>query len=111
MSKPRLAESASDMWKAMSSAWRAEHCVGGKRAHAVTFVLGVGNFSERGGDIVIEEFDGGVGTYRKASKWEISCLDDAIATDTAQVILLGCWHRYGQRTLGTLHSPSGNSWK
>ncbi len=109
-SKPRLAETADDLWKIIKAKTDSGVVFGGQILYPVVDTLGSGEFriSSKGIDKISRE-----GTATPATKSEIAELHDAIEKDQVQVHLLTRWggsgRERGQRVAQVIHSPTGNS--
>lgn len=110
--KPRLAETADDLWRTIKAKTDSGVVFGGQILYPVVDTLGSGEFriSSKGIDKIGRE-----GTVTPATKGEIAELHDAIEKDQAQVHLLTRWggsgRERGQRVAQIIHSPSGNSFR
>ena len=110
--KPRLAENAADLWKAINRVTDSGKVgPGGRILYPVVRVFECGDFRVSTGRIEKLGWINGVQTVSPATNAEIEELSKDIELDRAQVLLMSHWGGSGNdrmsKPVEVLHSPSG----
>lgn len=113
--KERLAESAKDLRKKITELGDNGVVTDKGVLYPKVRVFTVGDFEVTSKGVSIIENNKGVQTRRTPTKAELSALDRAIETDTAQVVVESKWGSSGSarkksETIEVLHDPSGATW-
>lgn len=112
--KPRMAETADGLYAAIKKAGSGVVSERHGILYPVIHMPAVGGTYRLEPDGSYVSIDNGGTTATPATKAQIADIEDAIATDTAQIDLMRHWGGSGRGTNykvdSVLHSPSGNSW-